>query len=90
MTPCSLGSVSGFPQTVLAETLDSCPMSSVLGRRLEALCLWHLLRSTFPTGTFPPQAPRIHAEHSVPAHRGACACGPRAMRRGPDESSTVL
>lgn len=58
------------------------------GQETEALGLRRLLRS--PTGMFPPQAPRVRAERPAPAHTGACVCGPRATRRGQDESEAVL
>lgn len=60
------------------------------GQETEALGLRRLLRSTFPAGMFPPQAPRVRAERPAPAHTGACVCGPRAMRRGQDESEAAL
>lgn len=60
------------------------------GQETEALGLRRLPRSTFPTGMFPPQAPRGRAERPAPAHTGACVCGPRATRRGQDESEAVL
>lgn len=89
MTPGSLGPVSGLPQTVLAETLDSGRKNSVLGRRLRPSACGVCFAPP-STGTFPPQAPRGRAERPAPAHTGACVCGPRATRRGQDESEAVL
>lgn len=89
MTPGSLGPASGPPQTVLAETLDSGRKNSVLGRRLRPSACGVCLAPP-STGMFPPQAPRGRAERPAPAHTGACVCGPRAMRRGQDESEAVL